>query len=249
MDPGQVMSHAAVDRLFGPAAVADYPFVLARARDINVSHDDERLIGTSHHEGGGFLHDILREKKQTTSPKNLGEGKPLSDATADVLTATTSATAPDINHATTGPTKEHESVLLLSDQARNEWGPDDNDSRADGEIEKPKEEKVSGASIGGLVQLKPLLDNFIQADTQRTGTLPAADFHRILCDGHGGLWSDVPAHSRARGALSRECDAGEMLWYSDEPQVKPSGNQSAERFACKGCSHHQITLSYVALYH
>ncbi|CBN73996.1 hypothetical protein Esi_0009_0188 [Ectocarpus siliculosus] len=48
-----------------------------------------------------------------------------------------------------------------------------------------------------LQRLKPLLDNFILEDTQRTGTLPAADFRRVLCEGHGGLWPGLGTSVRS----------------------------------------------------
>ncbi|CAM9261120.1 unnamed protein product, partial [Ectocarpus sp. 8 AP-2014] len=48
-----------------------------------------------------------------------------------------------------------------------------------------------------LQRLKPLLDNFIGEDTQRTGTLPAADFRRVLCEGHGGLWPGLGTSVRS----------------------------------------------------
>ncbi|CAM9177663.1 unnamed protein product, partial [Ectocarpus fasciculatus] len=48
-----------------------------------------------------------------------------------------------------------------------------------------------------LQRLKPLLDNFIREDTQRTGTLPAADFRRVLCEGHGGLWPGLGTSVRS----------------------------------------------------
>ncbi|CAM9225060.1 unnamed protein product [Scytosiphon promiscuus] len=48
-----------------------------------------------------------------------------------------------------------------------------------------------------LKQLRPMLDSFIREDTQRTGTLPAAVFRRVICEGHRDLWPSLPSPVRA----------------------------------------------------
>ncbi|CAM9189565.1 unnamed protein product, partial [Hapterophycus canaliculatus] len=48
-----------------------------------------------------------------------------------------------------------------------------------------------------LKRLRPILDSFIREDTQRTGTVPAAVFRRVMCEGHGGLWPNLPTPARA----------------------------------------------------
>ena len=67
-----------------------------------------------------------------------------------------------------------------------------------------------GESGGVLKRLKPLLDSFIREDAQRTGTLPASDFRRIMCEGHGGLWPDLAVGSDGRRAVAPEYIAGEV---------------------------------------
>ncbi|CAM9653059.1 unnamed protein product [Ectocarpus sp. 12 AP-2014] len=60
-----------------------------------------------------------------------------------------------------------------------------------------KRENELGEGGKVLQRLKPLLDNFIREDTQRTGTLPAADFRRVLCEGYGGLWPGLGTSVRS----------------------------------------------------
>ncbi|CAM9258655.1 unnamed protein product [Ectocarpus sp. 4 AP-2014] len=60
-----------------------------------------------------------------------------------------------------------------------------------------KRENELGEGGKVLQRLKPLLDNFIREDTQRTGTLPAADFRRVLCEGHGALWPGLGTSVRS----------------------------------------------------
>lgn len=77
---------------------------------------------------------------------------------------------------------------------------------AKGRLRHHAEELGKGGEV--LKRLKPLLDGFIQEDTHRTGTLPVADFRRVLCEGHGGLWPDLAAPSERRVTTRPGCTDG-----------------------------------------
>lgn len=186
----QELSRKADEELFGSKAVTGHQFLVAKSRDINAP-------ATGNPTAGGIegLLDVV--PKTYMSSSSSSSSMPNSGGYRD----TTGAAA--------GSARQTDDARA-ENASRYDYPGDENPKkgeRAAGKFRERSEEL--GESGGVLKRLKPLLDSFIREDAQRTGTLPAADFRRVICEGHGGLWPDLAAFSEGRGTVSPEYTAGE----------------------------------------
>lgn len=210
----QESSYEATERLFGVRAVAGHSFLLSRPRDINAeattglkSSDVAEVLGDAHDGSPSPF---------THEPANR-----------NLLSESTTANQPV-------------SLRKGGDGFEN-IPPGDHDSSTDalrmaGHGTRGRvEDLLDGGRI--LKRLKPLLDSFIQEDTHRTGTLPAADFRRILCEGHGSLWPSLGRPLRTQVATQQRYVASTTRADVGGTK-KASAGKSIERIPCGCCACH-----------
>ena len=199
----QERSRKADEELFGSKAVIGHQFLVAKSRDINAP-----ATATSTAGGIEGLLDLAPKKHSSSfsssMPYSSGSRDETAAAAASASTTNNSKAEKNSGYDCSGSNRTRAESVSSCDHS----GDDDRKGeRAGGRFRERSEEL--GESGGLLKRLKPLLDSFIREDAQRTGTLPAADFRRIICEGHGGLWPDLAASSEGKRNFLWECNAGE----------------------------------------
>ena len=192
LDVRQELSKKADEELFGSKAVMGHQFLVAKPRDINAPATAKPI--TSGIEGllDAYPKAYLSSSSSSSScsSPNSGSYRDTSAAAAARTTSTNRARSENTNYDHSGDPKE--------------------ERRTGSKFRERAEELGESGEI--LKRLKPLLDSFIREDAQRTGTLPASDFRRVICEGHGGLWPDLAVGSERRRAVPPEYTGGELRW-------------------------------------
>lgn len=205
------LAFQADEALFGRVSTSAYPFILAKARDINAcphagkdgdrSFEDIRPMPEETNQNDD--HDGRSQPLSTTETKDHGISHSATENRGHVSVVPHAEQADAVNESRQGhqdAEKKGETCIQRKGESQT---PSATERGGDGAgLLRDQTEQLKGGAV--LRRLQPLLDSFIREDKQRSGALPAEVFRDILTEGHGGLWPGIGSPKSRNDC----CDAG-----------------------------------------
>lgn len=252
----QELSRKADEELFGSKAVAGHQFLVAKPRDINApaSNGIPTITTTTTTSGIEGMLDVVAKTyppspSSSSSPSSSANSGGYRDTPATgaddgkTRTSNRAAAGKNSSYDYAGDAEQkppntfsydgdfhdpkEEELTIFSGYENYSRDPEEEEEEQGKRTGKFRERAEQLGENGGVLKrLKPLLDSFIREDAQRTGTLPASDFRRIICEGHGGLWPDLAVGSEGRRGVAPEYIAGEVPFVGYEGAIKLLSNVS-----------------------